>query len=81
VDRFESQIIIKKSLGVRKPKCLNRNSKLNEKDLLLCIFLPFGTIFNKLDGWKSTASCQAVLYFLRMYGIYIKLALASLCVA
>ena len=49
-------------------------------DLLLCIFLPFGTIFNKLDGWKSTASCQAVLYFLRMYGIYIKLALASLCV-
>lgn len=49
-------------------------------DLLLCIFLPFGTIFDELDGWKSTTSCQAVLYFLRMYGIYIKLALASLCV-
>ena len=48
-------------------------------DLLLCIFLPFGTIFDELDGWKSTTSCQAVLYFLRMYGIYIKLTLASLC--
>ena len=48
-------------------------------DLLLCIFLPFGTIFAEFNGWKSTASCQAVLFFLRMYGIYIKLALASLC--
>lgn len=49
-------------------------------DLLLCIFLPFGTIFNYLDGWKTTTSCQAILYFFMMYGIYIKLALASLCV-
>ena len=48
-------------------------------DLLLCIVLPFGTIFHEFDGWKSTTSCQAVLYFLRMYGIYIKLTLASLC--